>query len=73
MSTRVREVAVTWELIGETEGSARVLVDVEAPLRPFGAMPTPPKGTTAALPTQKGHRLPPIGRDLLSDEGAPIV
>ena len=69
MSTKTRETAVTWELIGETEGSARVLVDVEAPLRPFGAMPTPPKGTVHLLPPQKGHRLPSFSREPTSSEG----
>jgi hypothetical protein len=45
----------------------RVLVDVEAPLRPFGSMPTPPKGTPRApmQPPQRGHSLP----RLRSDEG----
>lgn len=73
MSAKTREIAVTWELIGESEGSARVLVDVEAPLRPFGTMPTPPKGSVRLLPPQKGHRLPPLPYEMRSDEGAPVL
>jgi hypothetical protein len=35
---------VVWELSEE----GRVVVDVDAPLRPFGALPTPPKGIFVA-------------------------
>lgn len=36
--------SVVWELV-DAEGAARLVVDVDAPLRPFGADPTPPHGT----------------------------
>ncbi len=35
--------SVVWELL-EVEGAQRLVVDVDAPLRPFGADPTPPHG-----------------------------
>lgn len=36
--------SVVWELV-DVDGAQRLLVDVDAPLRPFGADPTPPQGT----------------------------
>ena len=42
--TSKKAAQVVWELSDE----GRVVVDVDVPLRPFGSMPTPPKGTLAA-------------------------
>lgn len=39
--------SVVWELV-DADGAQRLVVDVDAPLRPFGADPTPPHGV--ALP-----------------------
>jgi hypothetical protein len=71
---RHQKVSVVWELLEEPEPGqvTKVLVDVDAPLRPFGAVPlTPPKGILAPGPleepteldvvttaSQRGHRLP---------------
>lgn len=51
--------SVVWELV-DVDGAQRLLVDVDAPLRPFGADPTPPQGT----------RMPTLGPDgsLLDDD-----
>lgn len=54
---RKGKTSVVWELV-EAEGSPRLVVDVDAPLRPFGADPTPPHGT----------RLPSATDDGLSDD-----
>ena len=35
-----RKASVVWELTDDE----RLVVDVDAPLRPFGAVPTPPRG-----------------------------
>lgn len=35
--------SVVWEMV-DVEGAQRLVVDVDAPLRPFGADPTPPHG-----------------------------
>lgn len=66
-----QRVSVVWELldIPEEGREARVVVDVDCPLRPFGAVPlTPPKGGLAlegspeAAPPEapRGHRLPKV-------------
>lgn len=64
----------TWELVGELDEEVskegRVVVDVEAPLRPFGSMPTPPKGVpvmTDAL-MQKGRAMSPLLHNPALDE-----
>ena len=49
---RKKPVTVTWELLEDDSGPRRILVDVDAPLRPFGSDPTPPRGTP--LPSQLG-------------------
>lgn len=41
---RKAKASVVWELL-DVEGAQRLVVDVDAPLRPFGADPTPPQGT----------------------------
>jgi len=41
--------SVVWELV-DAEGAQRLVVDVDAPLRPFGADPTPPYGVRAPDP-----------------------
>ncbi len=38
--------SVVWELV-DVGGAPRLLVDVDAPLRPFGTDPTPPRGVRA--------------------------
>lgn len=40
---RKAKASVVWELL-DVEGAQRLVVDVDAPLRPFGADPTPPQG-----------------------------
>lgn len=55
-----RAATVTWELVTPDDideetppEGMRVVVDVDAPMRPFGAAATPPRGTrkeTAVLP-----------------------
>jgi len=42
---RKKPVTVTWELLERDDGPTHVVVDVDAPLRPFGVDPTPPRGT----------------------------
>lgn len=65
-----QRVSVVWELLDLPEDGreARVVVDVDCPLRPFGAVPlTPPKGGLApesapAAPPEapRGPRLPKV-------------
>jgi hypothetical protein len=52
-------VLVTWELPDEPEQATRIVVDLVAPLRPFGSSSTPPKGIAAEepMPEQRGRRL----------------
>lgn len=38
--------SVVWELV-DVGGAQRLVVDVDAPLRPFGTDPTPPRGVRA--------------------------
>lgn len=64
--------SVVWELV-DVDGAQRLMVDVDAPLRPFGADPTPPHGIRLPNafddPTQEGDDL---GLDrALADEPAP--
>ena len=42
---RKKPVTVTWELLDDDSGPKSIVVDVDAPLRPFGADTTPPRGT----------------------------
>ncbi len=62
MSTRSGEsrgkASVVWEL---SEADGVVVVDVDAPLRPFGSMPTPAKGI----------KKPP--KDETEPDGAPVA
>jgi hypothetical protein len=66
---------VTWEILDDLDEEApresvRVFVDVEAPLRPFGSIPTPPRGSARIqVSPQKGHALPPAAAAFMSGEG----
>lgn len=61
--------SVVWEL-WDIEGAQRLVVDVDAPLRPFGADPTPPHGIK--LPGHLDEPNAPDAAAPAADEGAAL-
>ena len=68
--TKRGKATVVWELSDE----GRVVVDVDAPLRPFGALPTPPRGVRRDdEPTEKAFLRPgERKKDGTDPDGEPV-
>ena len=64
--------SVVWELSELSAEDGVVVVDVDAPLRPFGTVPTPPRGTARESAMRNVPHTNPAAKEGTEPDGAPV-